>query len=122
MSKKVMIVDDSKAIRQSLAFTLKSVGYDVVEATNGIDALDLMKDNSIGLFISDVNMPEMDGITLLKKLKDDKDYKHTPVIMLTTEASGDMITEGKEAGAKAWIIKPFQPEQLIEAVKKLFVL
>jgi len=121
MSKKIMIVDDSNAIRQSLAFTLKSVGYEVVEASNGVDALKIMKEHSIGLFISDINMPEMDGITLLKKIKEDKDYNHTPVIMLTTEASGDMINEGKEAGAKAWMIKPFQPDQLIDAVKKLFV-
>ncbi len=121
MAKKIMIVDDSNAIRQSLAFTLKSVGYEVVEASNGVDALKIMKEHSIGLFISDINMPEMDGITLLKKIKEDKDYNHTPVIMLTTEASGDMINEGKEAGAKAWMIKPFQPDQLIDAVKKLFV-
>jgi two-component system chemotaxis response regulator CheY len=122
MAKKVMIVDDSNAIRQSLAFTLKSAGYEVVEASNGVDALNLMKEHAIGLFISDVNMPEMDGITLLKKIKADKDYNHTPVIMLTTEASGDMINEGKEAGAKAWMIKPFQPDQLLGAVKKLFVI
>jgi len=121
MARKIMVVDDSNAIRQSLIFTLKSSGYEVVEAANGVDALKLMKEHSIGLFISDVNMPEMDGITLLKKIKEDKDYKHTPVIMLTTEASGDMITEGKEAGAKAWMIKPFQPDQLVDAVKKLFI-
>jgi two-component system chemotaxis response regulator CheY len=120
MAKKIMVVDDSNAIRQSLGFTLKSAGYEVVEAGNGVDALKLMKEHSIGLFISDVNMPEMDGITLLKKIKCDKDYMHTPVIMLTTEASGDMINEGKEAGAKAWMIKPFQPDQLLNAVKKLF--
>jgi len=122
MSKKVMVIDDSKAIRQSLVFALKTAGYEVVEAANGVDALSLMKEHSIGLFISDINMPEMDGITLLKKIKEDKDHKHTPVIMLTTESTGDMITEGKEAGARAWIIKPFQPDQLINAVKKLFVL
>jgi len=122
MSKKIMVVDDSNAVRQSLVFTLKSAGYEVVEAANGVDALNLMKEHAVGLFISDVNMPEMDGITLLKKIKEDKDYNHTPVIMLTTEASGSMINQGKEAGAKAWIIKPFQPEQLIDAVKKLFVL
>jgi len=121
MSKKIMVVDDSNAIRQSLAFTLKSAGYEVVEASNGVDALDLMKQHPIGLFISDVNMPEMDGITFLKKVKEDKNYSHTPVIMLTTESSGDMINQGKSAGAKAWIIKPFGPDQLLDAVKKLFV-
>jgi len=122
MSKKVMIVDDSNAIRQSLKSILQFGGYGVIEASNGMDALVKMKEHAIGLFISDINMPEMDGITLLKKIKEDKDYKHTPVIMLTTETTGDMITEGKEAGARAWMIKPFQPEQLLTAVKKLFVI
>ena len=121
MSKKILVVDDSKAIRQSLIFTLKGHGYDVIEAANGVDALNLMKDNTIGLFISDVNMPEMDGIELLKKIKQDKDHKYTPVIMLTTESGRDMIEAGKEAGAKAWMIKPFQPEEIVSAVKKLFV-
>ena len=121
MSKKIMVVDDSKAIRQSLIFTLKGHGYEVLEAANGVDALELMKDNTIGLFISDVNMPEMDGIELLKRIKQDKDHKYTPVIMLTTESGRDMIEAGKEAGAKAWMIKPFQPEEIVSAVKKLFV-
>ncbi len=120
MSKKIMVVDDSNAIRESLVFTLKTAGYDVVESSNGEDALKLMKEHSIGLFISDVNMPGMDGITLLKKIKADNEYKHTPVIMLTTEGSGDMINQGKEAGARAWMIKPFQQKDLINAVKKLF--
>lgn len=121
MDKKVMVVDDSNAIRESLVFTLKSAGYDAIEASNGAVALDLMKKWQIGLFISDVNMPEMDGITLLRKIREDSEYKHTPIIMLTTESSRDMIEQGKKAGAKAWIIKPFHPEQLIDAVKKLFV-
>ncbi|HOP62621.1 MAG TPA: response regulator [Spirochaetota bacterium] len=120
MAKKIMVVDDSNAIRQSLVFTLKSAGYDAIEASNGEVALDLMKQCSVGLFISDVNMPEMDGITLLKKIKENDSYKHTPVIMLTTESSMDMIQSARQAGAKAWIIKPFQPDQLLEAVKKLF--
>ena len=122
MSKKIMVVDDSNAIRISLAFALKGAGYEVVEAANGVDALNLMEEHAIGLFISDVNMPEMDGITLLKKIKENKCYSHTPVIMLTTENSGAMMSEGKEIGAKAWIIKPFQPDQLVDAVKKLFVM
>jgi two-component system, chemotaxis family, chemotaxis protein CheY len=121
MGKKIMIVDDSNAVRQSLAFALKSAGYEVLEASNGVDALILMKEHAIGLFISDVNMPEMDGITLLKKIKEDRENKHAPVIMLTTENDNKMITLGKEAGAKAWMIKPFQVEQLIEAVKKLYI-
>jgi two-component system chemotaxis response regulator CheY len=121
MAKKIMVVDDSNAVRQSLAFALKNAGYEVIEASNGIDALTLMKEHPIGLFISDVNMPEMDGITLLRKIKEDRENKHAPVIMLTTESDAEMISLGKQAGAKAWMIKPFQPEQLVDAVKKLFV-
>lgn len=121
MSKKILIVDDSVAIRQSLLMTLKSEGYDVIEAANGVEAIELMKTNSIGLFISDVNMPEMDGITLLKKIREDQDHKHAPVIMLTTESGKDMINAGKDAGARAWVIKPFQPNELLSAVKKIYV-
>ena len=121
MSKKILVVDDSTAIRQSLSMTLRNEGYDVIEASNGADALSLMETNSIGLFISDVNMPEMDGITLLKKIKQDKDHRHSPVIMLTTESDKNMIEAGKQAGAKAWMIKPFHPDDIISAVRKLFV-
>ena len=121
MSKKIMVVDDSNAVRQSLSFALKNAGYEVVEASNGLDALSLMKEHTIGLFISDVNMPEMDGITLLRKIKEDRENRHAPVIMLTTESDAEMISMGKQAGARAWMIKPFQPEQLVDAVKKLFV-
>jgi two-component system chemotaxis response regulator CheY len=121
MAKKIMIIDDSNAIRQSLSFALKSAGYEVIEASNGEVALNLMKDFQIGLFISDVNMPEMDGISLLKRIKQDSSYNHTPVIMLTTESGMDKISEGRAAGAKAWIIKPFHPDELIDAVKKLYV-
>jgi two-component system chemotaxis response regulator CheY len=121
MSKKIMVVDDSNTIRQSLKAVLQSEGYEVVEAANGVDALIKMKENAIGLFISDINMPEMDGIALLKKIKEDENYKHTPVIMLTTESTGDMITKGKEAGARAWMIKPFLSEHLLEVVKKLYL-
>ncbi len=122
MAKKIMVIDDSNAIRQSLVFTLKNAGYDTVEATDGAAALDLMKQHSVGLFISDVNMPEMDGITLLKKIREDSSHRHTPVIMLTTESSRDMIEKARQEGAKAWMIKPFMPEELVDAVKKLFVL
>ncbi len=121
MSKKIMIIDDSRAIRQSLVYTLESHGYDVIEAANGLDALELMKTNTIGLFISDVNMPGMDGIELLKKIKQDKAHMYAPVIMLTTESGRDMIEAGKVAGAKAWMIKPFHPDEIVSAVKKLFV-
>ena len=96
MAKKIMVIDDSNALRQSLSFTLTNAGYEVVEAANGNAALELMKNCTVGLFISDVNMPGMDGIALLKKIKEDSAYKHTPIIMLTTESSSDIIEEGKK--------------------------
>jgi two-component system chemotaxis response regulator CheY len=120
MTKKIMVVDDSNSIRAALKAILTEGGYDVIEAENGMEALELMKEHSIGLFISDVNMPVMDGIALLKRIKKESHHKHTPVLMLTTETDGDTINEGKEAGARAWMIKPFLPEQLLAAVKKLY--
>lgn len=122
MAKKILVIDDSRAIRQSLMVALSKEGYEVIEAENGIHALELMKTNPIGLFISDVNMPEMDGITFLKKIKEDRDNRHTPVIMLTTESDTAMIDAGKEAGARAWMTKPFKNDELVAAVKKLFIM
>ena len=121
MSKKIMVIDDSVTIRQAVGYTLKNAGYDVVEAQNGLDALKQMEAQPIGLFICDVNMPGMDGIAFLKKMKENDSYKHAPIIMLTTESSKDKIAEGKDAGAKAWMVKPFVPQQLLDAVKKLMV-
>ena len=118
---KILVTGGLGYIGSHTVVALQNAGYEVVEASNGLDALNLMKEHPIGLFISDVNMPEMDGITLLKKIKADRDNRHAPVIMLTTENDADMISLGREAGAKAWMIKPFQPEQLVDAVKKLFV-
>ncbi len=121
MIKKIMVIDDSVTIRQAVGYTLKNAGYDVVEAQNGLDALKQMEAQPIGLFICDVNMPGMDGIAFLKKVKENDSYKHAPIIMLTTESSKDKIAEGKDAGAKAWMVKPFVPQQLLDAVKKLMV-
>jgi len=122
MSKKILVIDDSKAVRESVKIVLSNGGYEVIEAANGADALSMMKKHSIGLFISDINMPEMDGITLLRKIKEDNNNKHTPVIMLTTENCNELINESRAAGAKAWMIKPFHPEKLLDAVKTLFVI
>jgi two-component system, chemotaxis family, chemotaxis protein CheY len=121
MDKKIMIVDDSITIRQTLGLMLRTAGYDVVDAKDGNDAISKIPSEKIGLFILDVNMPGMDGITLLNKIKADDGLKHTPVLMLTTESSEDQIALGKKAGAKAWMVKPFQPVQLLDAVKKLIV-
>lgn len=119
MSKKIMVVDDSITMRTVVRTGLQLEGFDVIEAENGQDGLSKLKSEDVALIICDVNMPEMDGITFLKKIKEMSNYKHIPMIMLTTENSTEMIEEGKAAGARAWMIKPFQQEKLIEAVKKL---
>ena len=119
MSKTIMIVDDSSSIRQVVGIALRGAGYDVIQACDGTDALSKMNGDRIHLIISDVNMPNMDGITFLKELKKQPKYKFTPVIMLTTEAGKDKIDEGRAAGAKAWVVKPFQPPQMLDAVSKL---
>jgi two-component system, chemotaxis family, chemotaxis protein CheY len=121
MSAKIMIVDDSTTIRKIVGIVLEKENYQFIEAKNGVDALEKIKTEKIGLIICDINMPEMDGITFLKKAKENEMSKHTPFIMLTTEAGDAKIAEGKKAGAKAWLIKPFKPEQLIDTIKKLIV-
>ncbi len=121
MAKTILIVDDSASIRQVVAITLKGAGYDVVEACDGKDALSKLDGRKIHLIISDVNMPNMDGITFVKQMKILPAYKFTPVIMLTTEAGADKKAEGQAAGAKAWVVKPFQPTQMLTAVSKLIM-
>lgn len=121
MSKKILIVDDSASVRQVVAIALKGAGYTVVEATDGKDALQKLDQQRVHLVISDVNMPNMDGITLVKNLKSRPDTKFTPVIMLTTESEQAKKEQGKAAGAKAWVVKPFQPQQMLAAVSKLIM-
>ena len=124
MGKTILVIDDAAAIRQVVELTLDDEGSNVIEACDGQDALNKLEGNEINLIICDVNMPVMDGITFLKIIKtDDKyaEYKFAPIIMLTTEAGEDMKAKGKELGAKAWLIKPFKPEQLLEAVSKLII-
>jgi two-component system chemotaxis response regulator CheY len=118
MSKRILIVDDSASVRQVAGMALARAGYEVVEAVDGQDAVDKLA-GKIHLIISDVNMPRMDGIGFLKAVKAHPSYKFTPVIMLTTEAGDDMKNQGRSAGAKAWITKPFQPQTLLDAVSKL---
>lgn len=122
MGKVIMVIDDAAAIRQSVGYALQEAGFEVVEAEHGEDALKKLKGKKMDLIVCDVNMPVMDGITFLKKLKNDEEYsahRFTPTIMLTTEAGQDSKEEGKKAGAKVWMVKPFKPEQLIDAIKKL---
>ena len=119
MSKTILVVDDSASIRQVVSITLKSAGYSVIEAVDGKDALTKLDGQKINLVISDVNMPNMDGISFVKEMKQKANYKFTPVIMLTTEGSDEKKKEGQAAGAKAWVVKPFKPEQMLQAVSML---
>ena len=119
MPKTIMIVDDSSSLRQVVGITLKSAGYDVLEGCDGRDALTKLDGRKVHLIISDVNMPNMDGLTFLKEVKKHSNYKFTPVIMLTTDSQESKKEEGRAAGAKAWMVKPFQPVQMLDAVSKL---
>lgn len=119
MAKTIMIVDDSASMRQVVGTALKGAGYDVLEGRDGRDALAKLTGQKVHLIISDVNMPNMDGISFLKAVKQMTSYRFTPVIMLTTESDEARKLQGQAAGAKAWVVKPFQPERLIGAVQKL---
>ena len=121
MAKLIMIVGDSASLRQVVGIALKGAGYDVLEACDGKDALAKLDGRKIHLIISDVNMPNMDGISFVKAAKQIPAYKFTPVIMLTTEAGDAKKAEGQAAGAKAWVVKPFQPPQMLLAVSKLIL-
>jgi two-component system, chemotaxis family, chemotaxis protein CheY len=115
----ILAVDDSASMRQMVTFTLKGAGFDVVEATDGQAALEIARSKSVSLVLTDVNMPRMDGITLIRELRKLPAYKFTPLLMLTTESGNDKKSEGKAAGATGWLVKPFNPEQLIATIKKV---
>jgi two-component system chemotaxis response regulator CheY len=119
MAKTIMVVDDSISIRQVVGLALKQAGYDVIEGVDGKDALAKLTGQKVNLIISDVNMPNMDGISFVRELKTRPAYKFTPVLMLTTESQEDKKEQGKAAGAKAWMVKPFKPDALLAAVQKL---
>lgn len=119
MAKTVLAIDDSASIRQMVAFTLKSSGYDVIEAVDGQDGLDKAKSKSVNLVLTDQNMPRMDGLTLIKSLRAMPSYRTTPILMLTTESSDAMKSQGRAAGATGWLVKPFDPQKLIEVVRKV---
>ncbi len=119
MAKTIMIVDDSASLRQVVSIALKGAGYDVIEGCDGRDALGKLTGQKVNLIVSDVNMPNMDGITLVQEVKKLPAYRFTPIIMLTTEAGDDKKMAGKAAGAKAWMVKPFRPDELLMAVSKL---
>ena len=118
MGKTIMTVDDSASVRQMVGFTLKNEGYSVVEAVDGKDALSKLK-GEIHMVITDLNMPNMDGIELIKSVRANAAYRFIPIVMLTTESQATKKQEGKSAGATGWIVKPFKPEQLTAVVQKL---
>lgn len=119
MGKKIITVDDSKTMREMVAFTLKSAGYDLVEAEDGQAALSLLQKEKVDLVITDLNMPNMDGLALIRNLRGMPEYKFTPILMLTTEGDASKKEEGKSAGASGWIVKPFNPEKLVQVVQRL---
>lgn len=119
MAKTILIIDDSASLRQVVNIALKSAGYEVLEAVDGQDALAKLTGQKVHLIICDLNMPNMDGITFIKELKKSSQYKFTPIIMLTTESQESKKQEAQAAGARAWVVKPFQPAQMLNAVAKL---
>lgn len=115
----IMSVDDSASMRQMVTFTLKGAGYDVVEADDGVKALDVARSKKVDLVVTDINMPNMDGITLIRQLRSLPSYQFTPILMLTTESGDGKKQEGKAAGATGWLVKPFNPDQLLATIKKV---
>jgi two-component system chemotaxis response regulator CheY len=118
MDKTFLVVDDSASMRQLISFAIQDAGYGVILAENGKDALDKLGGAAIDMVITDLNMPDMDGIELITQLRSRPAHKFTPIVMLTTEAQDEKKKLGKAAGASGWIVKPFSPEQLMNVVKK----
>lgn len=119
MSKTILTVDDSISIRQMLAFTLRNAGYEVIEASDGVEAITKLNSYQISLIITDLNMPNLDGIELIKHVRKNPAHRFVPVLMLTTESHDEKKAAGKAAGATGWIVKPFKPEQLLAVIKKV---
>ena len=119
MSKTILTVDDSASIRQMVSFTLKEAGYSVTEANDGQDGLDKARAGRFNLIFTDQNMPRMDGLTLIKQLRALPLYASVPILMLTTESSDTMKAQGRAAGATGWLVKPFDPQKLLEVVRKV---
>ena len=114
-----MTVDDSATVRQMASLVLRGAGYDVIEASDGIDALSKLTGREMNLILTDLNMPNMDGFELTRRVRALPDYKYVPVVLLTTESQPEKKLEGKSVGATAWIVKPFTPDQLLTVVKKV---
>lgn len=119
MAASILVVDDSVSIRQSIRFVLEQSGYTVFEAADGVEGLKQLGAQKVNLVITDVNMPNMDGLTMVKKIRETEGIKFLPILVLTTESQGSVVEEGKKAGATGWIVKPFNNEKLIETIKKI---
>jgi two-component system, chemotaxis family, chemotaxis protein CheY len=119
MGKTVMVIDDSKSMRQLVNQTLTNAGYSVIEACDGLDALKHLESARVHVMVCDVNMPNMDGLTFVRRVKQLDQHKFTPIVMLTTEGADALMQQGKAAGAKGWMVKPFKPEQLLNIIERL---
>jgi two-component system chemotaxis response regulator CheY len=119
MGRCILTVDDSSTMRQMITFTLKGAGFEILEAGDGLEALEVARGKKLALIITDVNMPRMDGITLVQRLRALPEFRFTPILVLTTESDAAMKQRGKEAGATGWIVKPFSPEKLLDVVNKV---
>jgi two-component system, chemotaxis family, chemotaxis protein CheY len=119
MAKKVMTVDDSRTMRDMVSYTLKSAGFEVLEAEDGAKALAVLEKTPVDLVITDVNMPNMDGVTLVRRLRGLAHLRSTPILILTTEGGDDKKSQGRAAGATGWIVKPFAPDKLLQVISKV---
>jgi two-component system chemotaxis response regulator CheY len=119
MANTALVVDDSTSMRQMVSFTLQESGFEVIEAGNGQEALDNVSGQSVNVVVTDLNMPVMDGMTLIRNLRSKPEFKFTPILMLTTESQDTKKQEGRDAGATGWIVKPFNPEQLMKVINKV---
>lgn len=119
MGHTILTVDDSASMRQMVTFTLTGAGFEVVEAVDGKDGLAKLAGKKVNMIITDLNMPNMDGIEMILNIRAMPEYKFIPIILLTTESQDEKKKEGKAAGATGWIVKPFKPEQLLAVIKKV---
>jgi two-component system chemotaxis response regulator CheY len=115
----ILAVDDSASMRQMVSFTLKNAGFNVTEAVDGIDAWEKSLKQDYALVLTDQNMPRLDGIGLTRKLRENPNFKNTPILILTTESSDQMKQAGRAAGATGWLVKPFDPAKLVEVIRKV---
>jgi len=119
MEKMIMTVDDSPSVRQMVSFTLRTEGFDVIEAGDGVEALEKLEGKKVNMILTDLNMPRMDGLDFIRQVRQGSACKFVPIVMLTTESHAEKKMQGKAAGATGWIVKPFKPDQLLAVVKKL---